>query len=190
MPSRNGKNPNSHHSGVVRLARNFDAHGTPCCVLDYTIQELGNSLDHYLVNWCRCDAAICPHAAAKRALRAPAGGGRRCQPVYRRTAGRWLVRLLTQPVRLCDTPSAGHHMRPRNFRPKWACRRIPGSHHRAVRIGVWHFGLTPAHTAKTRALNSPAPRPDRCLCSVKRGPVRAKLVNQGLVEQRKALHDQ
>lgn len=176
------------HSGVVRLARNFDAHGTPWCVLDYTIQKLGNPLDHNLVNWCRCDAAICPHAAAKQALRAPAGVGRRCQPVYRRTAGRWLVRLLTQPVRLCDTASAEHHMRPRNGRnghvedPRQPSQ---GGSHRYVA-----FRTRPAHTAKTRALNSPAPRPDRCLCSVKRGPVRAKLINQGLVEQRKALHDQ
>jgi surface antigen len=49
------QNPDSHHAGVVRLIRSFDAHGMPCRMLDYTIrfEELGNSPDHYVVNWCR-----------------------------------------------------------------------------------------------------------------------------------------
>ena len=112
------------HSGVVRLARNFDAHGTPWCVLDYTIQKLGNPLDHNLVNWCRCDAEICPHAAAKQdycwcAATMPTG----LSP-YRWTMASASAHAARAPLRyfLGGTPYAA-----RNFRPKWACRGSPAA---------------------------------------------------------------
>jgi hypothetical protein len=49
------QNPDSNHAGAVRLIRSFDAHGMPCRTLNYTIryEELGDSPDHYVVNWCR-----------------------------------------------------------------------------------------------------------------------------------------
>ena len=49
------QNLDFHHAGVVRLIGSFDAHGMPCRMLDCTIrfEELGNSPDHYVVNWCR-----------------------------------------------------------------------------------------------------------------------------------------
>jgi surface antigen len=54
-PVAQWQNPASHHAGVVRLIRSFDAHGMPCRTIDYTIrfEELGDSPDHYVVNWCR-----------------------------------------------------------------------------------------------------------------------------------------
>ena|ERR1700676_1040748 len=49
------QNPASGHAGMIRLLHNFDAHGIPCRTLDYTIryEEAVDSLDHYIVNWCR-----------------------------------------------------------------------------------------------------------------------------------------
>lgn len=139
--------------GVVRLARNFDAHGTPCCVLDYTIQKLGNSLDHYLVNWCRCDAAILPACGSKTSITCSCWCGATMPTGL--SPYRWTM-ASRAPLRysLGGTPYAASELS-----AEMGMSRIPGSHHRAGRIGVWHFGLTQPTEPKTRALNSPAPRP-------------------------------
>jgi hypothetical protein len=47
------QNHDTHHAGVVRLIRSFDAHDMPCGTLDYTIrfEEIVGSPDHCGLNW-------------------------------------------------------------------------------------------------------------------------------------------